>query len=152
DTPEPGTLVVHLVSPSSRFLYQLATAAAVIFAEAASPEDWARGRAPGSGPFRLESIQEQGGPGPKRQHLVFRARPGALQAPGIQGMVWALYATTTDLDRGLVGESYDVVTSSGPDEPALSRALPRHRLLQAMSLGFLGLYFDCTKAPVDRPE
>jgi oligopeptide transport system substrate-binding protein len=151
ETPDSSTLVVHLVSPSGRFLYQLATASAVVFAGTGSAEDWARGRVPGSGPFHLESIQDQGDTDLRRQRLVFRARSGALRKPRIQGMVWDLYATAADLARGLGKESYDVVTSADP-EPTLTRALPRHRSLQAMSLGFLGLYFDCEKPPVDRPE
>jgi ABC-type transport system substrate-binding protein len=152
ETPDASTLVVRLVSPSGRFLYQLATASAVVFADASSPEDWARGRVPGSGPFRLESIQDLGGTGLHHQRLVFRARAGALQKPRLQGMVWDLYATAADLMRGLGVEEYDVVTTTDPDEAAFSRAIPRHRLLRALSLGFLGLYFDCQKPPVDRPE
>jgi hypothetical protein len=141
---------VRLVSPSGRFLYQLATASAVVFAGASSAEDWSRGRVPGSGPFRLESLQEIGGTDLRWQRLVFRARHGALQPPRIGGMVWDLYASVADLLRGLGRESYDVVSTSDPDEASFSRALPRHRLQQALSLGHLGL-FDCQKLPSMTP-
>jgi ABC-type transport system substrate-binding protein len=151
ETPDPGTLVVRLVSPSGRFLYQLATASAVVFAGASSEEDWPRGRVPGTGPFRLESLQEIGGSDLRRQRLVFRARNGALQPPRIGGMVWDLYATAADLKRGLGRESYDVVSTSDPDEASFSRALSRHTLRHTLSLGFLSLYFDCQKPPLDRP-
>lgn len=152
ETPDPGTLVVRLVSPSGRFLYQLGTASAVVFGGASSEEDWARGGVPGSGPFRLESLQVLESAGLRRQRLVFRVRSGALRPPRIRGMVWDLYATAADLLRGLGLETYDVVSTADPDEASFSQALPRHKLKQALSLGFLGLYFDCQKPPLDRPE
>ena len=152
ETPDPRTLVVRLVSPSGRFLYQLATATAVVFAGAGSEEDWARGRIPGSGPFRLESLQVFGRMGPRRQRLVFRARTGAPQPPRIHGMVWDLYPTAAELLQGLALEKYDVVSTSDPHGTSFSRALPGYRLRQAVSLGFLGLYFDCQKPPLNRAE
>ena len=152
ETPDARTLVVRLASPSGRFLYQLATASAVVFGGPASEQAWEAGGVPGSGPFRLESRSSLHAGGPLRQRLVFRARPQASQPPRVQGMVWDLYPSPAELLQGLQLERYDVVLCSSPEEAPFARALPRHRQRQTLSLGFLGLYFDCQKAPLDRPE
>lgn len=152
EAPDERTMVVRLRRPSSRFLYQLTSAGARIFVGNGTPGDWERGRVPGTGPFRLEGWEEAEVGGGGCQRLRFTARSRQPRPSRVGRVAMDIYRSGADLLRGLRREPYDIVFAPPLDRPAVEELLPRHRLRLVPRLAFLGLYFDCTKPPVDRAE